>query len=166
MSCLGTDSEYNFVLHLFSSDSFLTEGYQKNPLPHGMYNNIRTPTRLFAVSIYRIVLLCVMIADVANSRLIGYCWFADVLTWLAARCTWYAMASSTACTRLSALEGQSGQNDVIVCGTNTRHRQGDVVFFGGDVQVWSTVTISIQCDKGNILDVFEEDVEISSGKGH
>ncbi len=37
MSCLGTDSEYNYVLHLFSSNSSLAEGYQKNPLPHGMY---------------------------------------------------------------------------------------------------------------------------------
>ncbi len=35
--CLGTASEYNTVLRLFSSNSFLTEGYQKKTLPHGVY---------------------------------------------------------------------------------------------------------------------------------
>ncbi len=38
MSCLGTDGECNTVLHLFSSNSFLAEFYQKalkKPLPNG-----------------------------------------------------------------------------------------------------------------------------------
>ncbi len=40
MSCLRTDTEYNYVLYLFSSNSSLAEGYQKNPLPHGMYKEL------------------------------------------------------------------------------------------------------------------------------
>ncbi len=35
---LGTDSEYNSVLHLFSRNSFLAERYRKKTLPHGMYS--------------------------------------------------------------------------------------------------------------------------------
>ncbi len=35
---LGTDSEYNSVHHLFSSNQFLAEENQTSPLPHDMYN--------------------------------------------------------------------------------------------------------------------------------
>ncbi len=35
-----TDNKYNSALHLFSSKSFLAEGYQIPRLPHGMYLKI------------------------------------------------------------------------------------------------------------------------------